>query len=241
MQLGFYGYVYNKINATRACLESIRNIYPENPIVISCDDGYDFTDFCKENEIIYHHYKNRIGYASTDAGYNKTQLIEWLDRMHRGVCLLNTDFFMMLEDDVKILKPITLKKEWECVGQVRMYEGQVPPMPPEFLDIIQTFSGVRPTHDYYTTSGGSIFKTDTFLKNYFHIRHFLIENFDYIQQNIYKTIGWNDCMMTVFYFLCGKSLTENNKLHNNFPLLKPFDVSTLPEHIEILHNYKDHY
>jgi len=241
MQLGFYSYVYDKPNATRACLESIRNIYPDHPIVISCDNGHDFTDLCKEKKIIYHHYKNRIGYPSTDAGYNKTQLIEWLDRMYRAVNLLNTDFFMMVEDDIKILKAVTLKAEWECVGQLRMYEGQVPPMPPEFLNIIHTFSGVIPAHNYYTTGGGSIFKTDTFLKNYFHVRHFLMQNFDYIQQNIYKTIGWMDCMMTVFYLLCGKPLTENDKLYNNFPIVKPFDVSTLPNHIEIVHLFKDHY
>jgi hypothetical protein len=241
MQIGFYCYVYNNSKATRACLESIRSVYPDHPIVVSCDNGNNFAALCQEKKAIYHHYENRIGYPSTDSGYNKAQLIEWLDRMYRGVCLLNTEFFMMVEEDVKLLKSITLDSKWECVGQPRMYEDQVPPMPAEFLNIIHTFSGVKPIHNYYTTGGGSIFKTQTFLENFFHIRHFLMQNFDFIQQHIYKTIGWMDCMMCVYFMLCGKTLTENHNLYNNFPTIKPLDINSLPKHIEIVHLFKDFY
>jgi hypothetical protein len=241
MQLGFYNHVNTKPKATRGCLESVRKIYPDNPIVISCDNGFDFTDMCKELNVLYHHNTTTIGYSTTEWGWNKNQIIEWLDRMYRGVTLLNTEFFMMLEDDIILMKPVTLQPEWECVGQMRLYEGQVPQMPPEFLNIIHTFSGVKPIHDYYTTGGGSIFKTKTFVENYFHVRHFIKTNFDFIQQHIYKTIGWMDCMMCVFYMLCGKTLVQNDKLYNNFPVVMPFDIASLPDNIEILHNYKDHY
>lgn len=247
MQLGFYLYTHGTRQentlpkASIFCIQAVRKIYPENPFVLSCDNGYDFSELAQKHKLIYHHNHVSLGYPQTDFGYTRDELLEWLDRMYRGVTLLNTDFFMMLEDDVYLLKPVTLKPEWECVGQMRTHEEQVPKMPPEFLNMIHTFSGIKPIHDYYTTGGGSIFKTKTFVENYFQVRHFIKTNFEFIQQNIYKTIGWMDCMMCVFYMLCGKTLTQNERLYNNFPTVKPFDVSSLPEHIEILHIYKDYY
>jgi hypothetical protein len=240
MELGFYQHVNVRPRATQMCLESVRRFYPDSPIVVSCDNGHDFTDVCRSVGAVYQHNKVALGYP-TNFGWDKARIIEWLDRMYKGVSLLHTDFFMMLEDDIILLKRITIDKDWEVAGQVLMYENQVPRFNEAFMEILRSFSGVRPGGTWYSTGGGSIFKTRTFVDNFMRVRCFLMSNFDHIQQNVYKTIGWMDCMMTIFYLLCGKPLHQNTRLYNNFPCVTPFDISTLGNDIEILHNYKDFY
>ena len=69
----------------------------------------------------------------------------------------------------------------------------------------------------------------------------LLKNIDYIQDNIYPTLGWMDCFMCVYYLLCGKPLAQNHNLFNNFPTKIPLDMSTVPPGTEIIHNFKDYY
>lgn len=242
MEIGFYSHVNTKPQATLACIQSVRKFYPDNKIVISCDAAYDFTEICKEYNVIYHHNNIVLGYPTQPFGYRRDKVLEWLDRMYRGVILMaDTDYFVMLEDDVIIHNVLNIDPKWEMAGQPMLYEGQVPSMPDSFLDIIEKFSGVRPKQNFYNCGGGSIFKTSTFLNNYESIRLFLLKNLDHIQDTIYPTLGWMDCFMCVYFLLCGKPLIENKRLFNNFPTKIPLDMSKVPKEVEIIHNFKDYY
>ena len=61
----------------------------------------------------------------------------------------------MMEDDVLVVAPIIIDPSWEMAGHVLQYEGQVPPMPPQLLDMIESFSGVRPKQNFYNCGGGA--------------------------------------------------------------------------------------
>lgn len=239
--LGFYSYICAQPKATNYCLFKIRYFYPDAPIAISCDDGYDFSDMCKGYGAVYHHYNQSLGYPVQPYGYLKPKIMEWLDRMYRCVLTMKTDYFIMMEDDVLIMAPIRINPEWDMAGQQRLFPGQVPYMPEAFLDIIEKYSGIRPETNDYNTGGGSIFKTSTFVDNYYDVRRFLDEHLARIQLEIYPTIGWLDCMMTVFYLLCGKKINVNYRLYNNYPVVRPFNFSLLPFETDIVHNYKDMY
>lgn len=243
MEIGFYSHVNTKPQATQACVESVRAIYPHAPFAMACDNAYDYTTLCKEHNIQYSHYKTTLGYPSQPYGYLREGVLEWLDRMYFGVSsrLKFTDYFVMLEDDVHIVKPLTIDTSWKMAGQPFLYEGQVNTMPKELLDMIEEFSGVRPERPLYNCGGGSIFKTSVFLNNFEQVRMFFFKKISYIQQSIYPTIGWMDCFMCVFYYLCGHKLVENPYLFNNFPVKIPFDKSTITSDIQIIHNIKDYY
>jgi len=241
MEIGFYSHVYRNLRATQGCLESIRKFYPSNPIVISCDGGEDYSYLCTRYNATYFYNKKHLGYPTQPYGFRVDDALEWLDRMYRAVLQMNTEYFIMMEDDVLLVKKITIDKNWDMAGQPMLYEGQVPLMPEPFLDIIEKYSGVRPKQNYYNCGGGSIFKTSTFLNNYESIRVFLTKNMDKIQTTIYPTLGWLDCLLCVFFLLCGKQLNENKRLYNNFPLQRPFKKEVLTPEIEIVHNYKDLY
>lgn len=244
MEIGFYSHVNTKPKATKACLESVRKFHPQAHIFISCDNAFDFSLLCEELNVKYDHNEVTLGYPTQPFGYRKDGVIEWLDRMYRGVNYLGSkgcDYFVMLEDDVVLVDRVTVNPDWEMAGQPFLYEDQVPPMPEAFLDIIEKVSGKRPSRGTYNCGGGSIFKVRTFLNNYEWIRTFLLKNLDYIQDKVYPTLGWMDCFMCVFYYLCKAELVENKKLYNNFPVKTPFNFSSLPPGIEIVHNFKDYY
>lgn len=240
MTLGFYNHVNTKPQATIASLESIRKFYPTAPIALSCDNAYDFTDIAKQYNAFYEHNDVTLGYPVQPFGYRKSQILEWSDRMYRGVSRLYTDYFVMMEDDVHVVSAIEIDPTWEMAGH--MYSpGQVYLIPDELLDMISTFSGIRPKTNYYNCGGGSIFKTSTFLTNYSRVRDFFDVNLDYIQDNIYPTAGWMDCYMCLFYYLCGKDLVQNIRLYNNWPIKIPFEMRDVPVGTYLIHNFKDYY
>ena len=242
MTLGFYSAGVNtQTKATEFCLQNVRKFYPNAPITISGDNSFDYTDMCAKYDATYYHYNNSLGYPSQPYGYKLSAVLEFLDRMYRGVQTLKTDYFMMLEDDIVIMSLINLDDNWDMCGQPLLYDGQVPIMPESFLDIIEQYCGVRPKQNYYNCGGGSIFKTSTFLDNYHDIRQFCIDHLEHIQNSIYHTIGWLDCLMCVFFLLCGKDLNQNSELLNIWPTQKPYDLSTVPSNISIVHNYKNYY
>ena len=239
--LGFYSNVYQNLNATEFCLQNIRKHYPDSPIHIQCDGGLDYTELCKKYNSVYRHNGRRIGYPQSDRGYELCDVIEFLDRMYKSVSVMGTDYFIMMEDDVVILDQITIQEEWHMCGQPLLYEEQVPHMPTEFLDFIEKFSDIRPKQNFYNCGGGSIFKTSTFIDNFYRIREIYKTELENIQNTIYPTIGWIDCFLCVFFLLCGKEVNQNQNLLNIWPTQKPFDLTSVESHITIVHNFKNYY
>jgi hypothetical protein len=240
--VGFYNHVNTKPKATEYSLQSIRKFYPEGAIALSCDNAFDFTEMAKKYNAVYHHNTDvTLGYPVQPFGYRKDKVIVWLDRMYHGVITLKTDYFVFMEDDVHVINPIIIDPSWEMAGHVLQYPGQVYAMTPPLLDMIEQFSGVKPKQNFYNCGGGSIFKTSTFIDNYTRVRQWFIDNLDYVQDNHYPTLGWMDAFLCVFYLLCGKELTQNPKLYNNWPIKIPFPVNQVPEGTYLVHNFKDYY
>ena len=146
-----------------------------------------------------------------------------------------------MEDDVLIVKPITVDPTWE-VACANIQVGNVISEPVH--DLIEQHCGKRPTFKQYGAGGGSIFRVKTFLANFDRNIKWFEEHFDAIQ-SYYPTIGYIDCFMNVYYYLCGKDYTVNPHLadtHNHQP---GFDyetfISNQPPEIEIINNYKKYY
>ena len=148
----------------------------------------------------------------------------------------------MMEDDVWIKKQITIEEDWEMVGHdIRI--GNV--IPGFIIDSIESFSGTKPLTDQYGCGGGSIFKVSTFLNNYDRVVEWFKENHDWFQIK-YNPLGYMDCYMVVYYFLCGKNysvnpyMTDTHHHQNNGYDYDKF-VNEQPEKIEIVNNYKKYY
>lgn len=229
-------------NATEQVIANIRKYHTDSYYFLCVDGTESYEKLADKYECDYLFCENKLGYPDANYGYDLNRVLEFLHRFHIACIRCKTDHIMMVEDDVWLLKRVSVDKSWEMACH-HITHGNV--IPESVHDLIQQFSGRRPLTKHYCGAGGSIFNVNTFIRNYDIIVEFLKENFEHIQKNLYPTIGWIDCFMVVYFYLAGKNLSVNVNLvdtHNHNP---GFDyenfISSLPENIQIINNYKKYY
>lgn len=227
--------------ATEEVVRNIRKYHPDNFYYL-CVDGVGNYEYVAETfKTNYRFYTNRIGGPKEDYGFRLDGTLEFLSRFRDACLKCDTSHMMMVEDDVLLVKPVTVQDDW----QMACHDIKIGNIIPDFVhDMIESHSGVESSFTQYGAGGGSIFNVKTFLDNYERNIEFFKNNFDQIQSN-YPTIGYIDCFMVVYYLLCGKSYTVNPHLtdtHNHKP---GFDyetfISNQSEQIQIINNYKKYY
>ena len=229
--------------STDNIVHNIRKYYPTAPYFLASDAADNLMDIASRYNTHYKHYEEKLGYPTQPFGYRKEKVLMWLERFHYAAENCGTTHIMMVEDDVWIRNTISVRDEWEMACH-KISEGNR--FPSAVLDIMERFSGVRPKTDFYGGGGGSIYNVGTFLKNYTRITKLINEQWDYIQDNLYPTIGWMDCYMVAYYMFCGKDYTENPCMtdthhHTNDGWDYDKFVNEQPENIEIVNNYKKYY
>lgn len=240
MNLGFYNHASNKPNATEGMTISVRTIYPDAPFVMGCDNSYDYTDLCKKYNCTYYHNYTSIGYAPNPSGYSLEMMMLYFDRMYVAVTTLDTEYFMMLEDDVIILDTIDIVPDVGGMGFIRDPRAEANQLHPQLISMIEDYSGVKPIYDQYNCAGGTIFRSKDFVDNYAKIRAWFGKNTNKVKE-FYPTIGFIDCFMFIWYLLAGQTVIENKKLYNIWPIDRNFDLSRVPAGFTIVHNYKNLY
>lgn len=226
-----------KKDSTKVIVENIRKLYPKAYYLLVSDAADDLWSIATINNCEYKRYETKLGYPSYDA--HKT--IEWLKRFRQACLECKTSHIMMVEDDVWVTKPITVKDEWEMAGHdIRI--GNV--IPDFIIDSIEQFSGKRPLTNQYGCGGGSIFKVSTFLDNYDSVITWFEKNHDIFHQQ-YNPMGFMDCYMVIYYMLCGKNYTVNPYMTDTHNHQSGFDyesfISNQSSEIEIINNYKKYY
>jgi hypothetical protein len=186
-------------------------------------------------------YTDNIGGPVPPIGFDLNKTIQFLERFKRACESSNNSHIIMMEDDVLIIKPITINSEWEHAGADTKIGNHIPDF---VLSLIEQHCGKRPSFTQYGAGGGSIFKVSTFLEYFDSNIEWFKKNFNNIQ-SVYPTIGYIDCFMNVYYWLAGKDYSANLRrvdTHNHKP---GFDyesfISNQPSEIEIINNYKKYY
>ena len=110
---------YNNKKATSFVLENFRRCFPNNPILLISDGGLDFSDVAEKYSCFYEWRDNIFG--NSDNGYNKdffnaARTKEWYSRHKRACDLCQTDYMMLLEDDVWIREPFKLTEPFALKG-----------------------------------------------------------------------------------------------------------------------------
>lgn len=212
MIIGAYHQAYKNRNATFHAVESFRNFYPDTPYHLCSDNGFDFQDIAETFNCSYKHYDDRIGY-DPKWGFGVSGAKKWLKRFHSALLNMECDYIVMMEDDVLIQNYIDLPE-----GDIFVHNNKGNVIRKEFRDYFSEKYSVTFFDEWYGAGGGSIFKRDTFIKNYDRIMDiFEIEMQKVFDLKMNRGIGWPDHFMTLFYTMCGKrqvplsSLTEANK------------------------------
>ena len=231
--------------ATEQIIKQVRSLYPDTYYFVASDAVDDHTQLAKDYNLDFHLFNKKLGYPVQPYGYRAWQISEWLRRLHIACANTNTSHIIMMEDDVWVKQHITVKDHWEIAAHELNPDGKGNAIDPGLIEVIELFANRRPLTHQYASGGGSIFRVQTFLDNFERINAFFLEHTNNIQEHIYPTIGWIDCFMTVYYMLAGKDYTINSHLADTHNHRDGFDydafLSKLPEHTEIINNYKKWY
>lgn len=234
-----------KNTATLETVKRIRQIYPDAYYFLASDAVDDLSPIAKQYNLDYEFFTFKLGYPQQPFGYRHEKVCEFLRRLHIACSRAGTSHILMVEDDVLVLKPITVMPDWELAATFLGTDGIGNLITDPVVELIEFFSGQRPNVKQYGACGGSMFKVETFLENYQKVTEFFRDHLSTLQDQFNPTLGWIDCFMTVFYLLCGKPYTINPYLadtHNRHPEYD-YDgfVAKLPATIEIVNNYKKYY
>lgn len=231
--------------ATEKIVEQVRSLYPSSYYFLASDAVDDHTELATRYNLDFHLFPDRLGYPVYPKGYTGSGVYAWLKRLQRACESAETSHVIMMEDDVFVRQPITVKHDWAIAAHELNPDGRGNAIAPEVMEIIETFAGRRPGTHQYAAGGGSIFNVDIFLKNFDQVAGFFQEHTDVIAENFYPQIGWIDCFMTVYYMLAGHEYTINPHLTDTHHHQPGFDwdgfVAAQPAEIEIINNYKKYY
>ena len=236
MSLGFIHSASNQLTSADFVMKNIRQHYPNSCYIILVDRGENYQTLAKKynTEILYCQKYN--GYPVQPYGYNPKQVIEFLERIYIGCIRCTEEYVMMVEEDVIVLKPITIPQNTIVMGY-NTIDGN--DYPKEFIDFIIKNCNKEPNFKKYGSCGGTIFHRKTFIEYFSVFRDFAENNLINVMQ-YYPTSGWIDCFMTYLFQLVGKDYTPNPRLFNIYPR-QMFDLSTTPSDAEIITNFKNYY
>jgi len=236
MSLGFIHSASNQLRSAEFVMENIRQHYPDSNYIVLVDKGADYHSLAEKYnaEILYCQRKN--GYPVEPYGYTPQQVIEFLIRMYIGCIRCTEEYVMMVEEDVVILKPLTIPEDTVVMGYNTINGNDYPE---QFINIIQASSGKEPNFKKYGSCGGTIFHRETFLRQFNIYMNFVANQLGHVLQ-YYPTAGWIDCFMTYLFQLDGSDYTPNPNMFNIYPP-RTFDLSTVSTDTEIVTNYKNYY
>lgn len=106
-----YFQCYQNIHATSEALRSFRQFYPNIPLLLVSDGGKDFGNVARQFDCQYHHDKKNIGY------WPCLDMLRWFERLARACISFNTEWVLILEDDVRTRDRISKYPNAHLAGQ----------------------------------------------------------------------------------------------------------------------------
>lgn len=186
------------------CISSFREHHPNSPITIVADEVCDFSDYQKKYnvDVVYSNIKCDPRGRLTFETFK-----EYINRIYNHCKSCNSEFVVILEDDVVTYKTITKYPLTSCAGpRTNSYE-------PTLVDFLQKKFNNKINYGY-GMSGGSIFKSEDFLKSYENFSN--LEFFSLLDKRIpyYSDVG-----LTLLFQLSGYHYSEwqdvSEKFHND--------------------------
>jgi hypothetical protein len=160
--IGAYFQVFKQPYATYKTLEAFRYIYPDAPILLVSDNGYDYTNMAKHFNCKYIHYTSScpvwVNHMGDDKLY-KQKILEVYQRFLESIRQLECKYFIFLEDDVLIHRPLKNITDDDlqgaCINKIN----------PKVLEMLKlNYSDINPINNYFSGHGGSLYKRETIMR-----------------------------------------------------------------------------
>lgn len=200
-KVGFYMWAYENIENVDYIFDKLRVNFPNSDIVLSSDNGEDFTEIAKKHNCVsYIHGTESHGYPKTEERYGWTmeQAKLWLERFYTACKTMKSDYVMMMDEDVLVKEnfsfPIT-----DMIITPNIYNG----ISTAGMEWVASRGG-RTDYPYYSFGGGSLINRESFIAAYDkHIESYLQEYEDIWEKSMVEGAigwGWNDCMLTTLMY-----------------------------------------
>lgn len=213
-----YLWGFKKTEAGDKSFEKFRSIYPDSDLFCRVDIDGDIEEYTK----ISNKYNAKISVNNIKVGYcgnfipsnhdigregwPKENAFEWLNGIYDACLNTQSKYMIILEEDVFILKPITIiNKEF---GAAVVRNNNVIPTP--IMDFIHSLGGN--TTDYkYGCCGGCIINVQDFIRGWEFCKDELWNQYDEMLQKT-KLIGWADCILQVVIQCSDSRVIINDEL-----------------------------
>jgi hypothetical protein len=155
MEIGAYCQTYKQPVALDHSLRCFRNAYPKTTVVLVSDNGCNYSDMATKYNCTYFHetMNTRMGWFP----HEREKYLEFLNRMRKYIPLIKEEYFMLLEEDVHVLRPITepLLGTVNANGYNKIGHN-----------VLKDIKGLEDRTDglTYIVQGGSIWHKESFLK-----------------------------------------------------------------------------
>jgi hypothetical protein len=207
---------FREVYAADKALESYRKFYPNGNVFMINDGGNpDMEKISKKYNVQEYRYKENIGIC------HWRDPVEWFERFFEGLNHMETEFFVMQEEDVLHVRPVDTSKISSDIS------GTHPLMtlPQELTDYI--FSETGNVRTYYAGGGGSIFRRE-FFEN--------ISKKDWRRHVVNVPHGWlhADIVLTFMTYLYGGSVEYCTECAE-------YDRPEYNSDPAIVHQYKENY
>jgi len=199
--LGIFFSCYKENEAVRFCIDNIRDHYPQAPIYLASDGGYDFSDLCDDNSN-FTLYADILGYVNNPESKELDKLIlccrEFLERLKHAVDYCKTDYILYYEPDILLRGKIRANSNSDLSGSFANTIHH------NVLSLIQKYNPANTNYNF-GACGGSLIRTSSLLR--------ILKDTDdtLLKELIYndKRISNCDYLLTVLFCIFGYQYLEN--------------------------------
>lgn len=217
-EVSAYLWGYRDYEAGAKSIQTFRQFYPDSDVFVRIDTDGDLDNYkssLQSFDVDIQLQKNKVGYpgkfspSGHDAGrehWPYQNLHTWLNSIYDCCRLTYSKYMVILEEDVFLMKPISIIKKEFGVAIVPNKNQ----FPNRLIQFISNLNGNILT-DGYGACGGAIINTQDFIKGYEIGMNPLRQQFDEISQHT-KLVGWSDMMLQVIVMIGGGSVVINDQL-----------------------------
>jgi hypothetical protein len=199
--LGIFFSCYKEKEAVRFCIDNIRDHYPQAPIYLASDGGYDFSHLCDANSN-FTLYDDILGYVNNPESKEPDRLIlccrEFLDRLKDAADYCKTDYILYYEPDILLRGKIKADPNSDLSGS---FANEIHP---NVLSLIEKYNPSN-TNRNFGACGGSLIKTSSLLRILEETNEALLKELIYTD----KRISNCDYLLTVLFCIFGYQYLEN--------------------------------
>jgi hypothetical protein len=229
--LGAYFQAYRNKKATRFVLENFKKHFSTSPVFLISDGGEDLEDIAEEFQCGYVKLDNLYGDKTNFYPinfYNSTRMKEAWRRHKMAVDHCQTEYVIILEDDVYVKKGFDITEEFALRG-ARIGNG----FSAETYEKVVLSGGTPST--YYGMCGGSIYNAKIFNSIYDDVlKDIDLEHDRLLLTGRHHVLGAIDASITYHF-------NKRGFKYENSPWMVETHERIEQEKFQIIHKYKDLY